>query len=177
MKLQLPNAGCIARLVTSACVVGALLAAVPAAQAVNSMTVTDKSGATRTNYPLQFARPSRTNSPPNACPWARTICARTALHRAASWATRLWRSSATVSSACSCACAAASPARRSVTCWRTGAGAFAACYFEQAGNPILGDLGLESRPTNMQPGGNMEGKEVRFGIMSSALFATVHPGQ
>ena len=53
------------------------------------------------------------------------------------------------------------------------AGAFAACYFEQSGNPILGDLGLETRPTSSQPGGNMEGKEVRFGIMSSALFATV----
>jgi K+-transporting ATPase ATPase A chain len=53
------------------------------------------------------------------------------------------------------------------------AGAFAACSFEQSGNPILGDLGLETQPTSLQPGGNMEGKEVRFGIMSSALFATV----
>ena len=52
-------------------------------------------------------------------------------------------------------------------------GVFAACYFEQSGNPILGDLGLETRPTSLQPGGNMEGKEVRFGIISSALFATV----
>jgi K+-transporting ATPase ATPase A chain len=52
-------------------------------------------------------------------------------------------------------------------------GAFAACYFEQSGNPILGDFGLETRPTSLQPGGNMEGKEVRFGIISSALFATV----
>jgi potassium-transporting ATPase potassium-binding subunit len=52
-------------------------------------------------------------------------------------------------------------------------GVFAACYFEQSGNPILGDLGLETCPTSLQPGGNMEGKEVRFGIISSALFATV----
>ncbi len=44
---------------------------------------------------------------------------------------------------------------------------------EQAGNPILANLGLESHPTATQPGGNMEGKEVRFGIADSALFATV----
>jgi K+-transporting ATPase ATPase A chain len=48
------------------------------------------------------------------------------------------------------------------------------CYgFEQAGNPILTKLGLESAPTASQAGGNMEGKETRFGIASSALFATV----
>ncbi len=48
------------------------------------------------------------------------------------------------------------------------------CYgFEQAGNPILTKLGLESAPTATQAGGNMEGKEVRFGIANSALFATV----
>jgi K+-transporting ATPase ATPase A chain len=48
------------------------------------------------------------------------------------------------------------------------------CYgFEQAGNPILTKLGLESTPTAQQAGGNMEGKETRFGIASSALFATV----
>lgn len=44
---------------------------------------------------------------------------------------------------------------------------------EQAGNPILADLGLETHSTATQPGGNMEGKEVRFGIADSALFATV----
>jgi len=33
-------------------------------------------------------------------------------------------------------------------------------------------LGVESAPTRTQPGGNMEGKEVRFGIASSALWAT-----
>jgi|SRR5579872_3126060 len=48
------------------------------------------------------------------------------------------------------------------------------CYgFEQAGNPMLTKLGLESAPTATQAGGNMEGKEVRFGIAHSALFATV----
>jgi K+-transporting ATPase ATPase A chain len=48
------------------------------------------------------------------------------------------------------------------------------CYgYEQAGNPILTKLGLESASTDQQVGGNMEGKETRFGIASSALFATV----
>jgi K+-transporting ATPase ATPase A chain len=44
---------------------------------------------------------------------------------------------------------------------------------EQAGNPILAGLGLENRPTATQSGGNMEGKEVRFGIPGSALFAVI----
>ena len=48
------------------------------------------------------------------------------------------------------------------------------CYpAEQAGNPLLTKLGLESQATAYQPGGNMEGKEVRFGIATSALFATI----
>ncbi|MEO8097927.1 MAG: potassium-transporting ATPase subunit KdpA [Acidobacteriota bacterium] len=48
------------------------------------------------------------------------------------------------------------------------------CYgFEQAGNPMLGKLGLETSATAGQSGGNMEGKEVRFGIANSALFATI----
>jgi K+-transporting ATPase ATPase A chain len=47
------------------------------------------------------------------------------------------------------------------------------CYgFEQAGNPILAKLGLQTEATAGQSGGNMEGKEVRFGIANSALFAT-----
>ena len=53
------------------------------------------------------------------------------------------------------------------------AGVFVAYYSEQSGNPILTSLGLESQATATQPGGNMEGKEVRFGIANSALFATV----
>jgi K+-transporting ATPase ATPase A chain len=48
------------------------------------------------------------------------------------------------------------------------------CYSsEQAGNPLLAKLGLQTTATPGQPGGNMEGKEVRFGIANSALYATV----
>jgi len=53
------------------------------------------------------------------------------------------------------------------------AGVFVCYWAEQRGNPQLTKLGLEARATSMQPGGNMEGKEVRFGIPSSSLFATV----
>jgi K+-transporting ATPase ATPase A chain len=52
-------------------------------------------------------------------------------------------------------------------------GVFVAYPAEQAGNPILAKMGIESAPTATQPGGNMEGKETRFGIAASALFATV----
>ena len=48
------------------------------------------------------------------------------------------------------------------------------CYpAEQAGNPLLAQLGIETQATAAQSGGNMEGKEVRFGIATSALFATI----
>ncbi len=48
------------------------------------------------------------------------------------------------------------------------------CYSsEQAGNPLMAKLGLQTEATPGQPGGNMEGKEVRFGIANSALYATV----
>jgi K+-transporting ATPase ATPase A chain len=48
------------------------------------------------------------------------------------------------------------------------------CYAaERAGNPILARLGVETTATRNQPGGNMEGKEVRFGNAGSTLFATV----
>ena len=48
------------------------------------------------------------------------------------------------------------------------------CYrSEQHGNPMLSKLGLEHSYTVNQPGGNMEGKETRFGIAQSTLFATV----
>ncbi len=48
------------------------------------------------------------------------------------------------------------------------------CYgFEQAGNPLIAKLGVQTDATAGQSGGNMEGKEVRFGIANSALFATV----
>ncbi|MBZ5600723.1 MAG: potassium-transporting ATPase subunit KdpA [Acidobacteriia bacterium] len=52
-------------------------------------------------------------------------------------------------------------------------GVFVCYHFEQAGNPIVANLGVQSTAGGGQPGGNMEGKEVRFGIASSALFATV----
>lgn len=42
---------------------------------------------------------------------------------------------------------------------------------EAKGNPLL--AGTDVQPGAMQPGGNMEGKEVRFGIAGSALFATI----
>ncbi|HEY3416564.1 MAG TPA: potassium-transporting ATPase subunit KdpA, partial [Armatimonadota bacterium] len=44
--------------------------------------------------------------------------------------------------------------------------------FEQAGNPVLARLGVNQTASALQAGGNMEGKEVRFGIADSALFAT-----
>jgi potassium-transporting ATPase potassium-binding subunit len=47
------------------------------------------------------------------------------------------------------------------------AGVFVVYHFEQTGNPILTRLGLDNA------GGNMEGKEVRFGIAATALFATI----
>jgi K+-transporting ATPase ATPase A chain len=53
------------------------------------------------------------------------------------------------------------------------AGVFVAYPAEQAGNPSLSKLGVERAATATQSGGNMEGKETRFGIAGSALFATV----
>jgi K+-transporting ATPase ATPase A chain len=47
--------------------------------------------------------------------------------------------------------------------------AFAA---EQTGNPALTSLGVDQTASATNPGGNMEGKEVRFGIANSALWAT-----
>jgi len=51
------------------------------------------------------------------------------------------------------------------------AGISVAYWAEARGNPLL--AGTNQQATAMQPGGNMEGKEVRFGIANSALFATV----
>jgi len=53
------------------------------------------------------------------------------------------------------------------------AGVFVCYGFEQAGNPILAKLGVETAATPGQAGGNMEGKEVRFGIANSTLWATI----
>ncbi|MGA2629796.1 MAG: potassium-transporting ATPase subunit KdpA [Terriglobia bacterium] len=51
------------------------------------------------------------------------------------------------------------------------AGVFVCYPAEQAGNPMLARLGVATAATRTQPGGNMEGKEVRLGIPGSALFA------
>jgi len=44
---------------------------------------------------------------------------------------------------------------------------------EQAGNPLLTPLGVDQMHGALQAGGNMEGKEVRFGIDASSLFAAI----
>ena len=50
-------------------------------------------------------------------------------------------------------------------------GVTAAYWAEAKGNPLL--HGVDQRATALQSGGNMEGKEVRFGVANSALFATI----
>lgn len=51
------------------------------------------------------------------------------------------------------------------------------CYWaEQSGNPLVARAGIETRATDIQSGGNMEGKETRFGIAASTLFAAVTTG-
>ncbi|HLG77943.1 MAG TPA: potassium-transporting ATPase subunit KdpA [Ktedonobacteraceae bacterium] len=42
---------------------------------------------------------------------------------------------------------------------------------EQTGNPLFAQYGINQQPTATQAGGNMEGKEVRFGITDSVIFA------
>ncbi|HWB47784.1 MAG TPA: potassium-transporting ATPase subunit KdpA [Stellaceae bacterium] len=50
----------------------------------------------------------------------------------------------------------------------------AAVYASEApGNPAIAALGVDQAPSALQSGGNMEGKEIRFGIAQSALFTTV----
>lgn len=53
------------------------------------------------------------------------------------------------------------------------AGALFAYHFEAVGNPNIAALGVDQAQTALQSGGNTEGKDVRFGIVNSALFATV----
>jgi K+-transporting ATPase ATPase A chain len=53
------------------------------------------------------------------------------------------------------------------------AGAAVAIISEQRGNPNFAAMGINQTASASQSGGNMEGKEVRFGIVSSALWATV----
>ena len=44
---------------------------------------------------------------------------------------------------------------------------------EQAGNPLLTPMGVDQTLSSLQSGGNMEGKEVRYGINASSLFAVI----
>jgi potassium-transporting ATPase potassium-binding subunit len=52
-------------------------------------------------------------------------------------------------------------------------GVAVAYWAEARGNPLLTAAGADQTVSAMSPGGNMEGKEVRFGIANTALFATV----
>ena len=52
-------------------------------------------------------------------------------------------------------------------------GVFVCYWAEQRGNPMVTNMGVASTYQRSQPGGNMEGKEVRFGVAQSTLFATV----
>jgi K+-transporting ATPase ATPase A chain len=51
-----------------------------------------------------------------------------------------------------------------------------ATYNEQLGNPRIAALGVDQTASTLQSGGNMEGKETRFGIGASTLFATATTG-
>ena len=55
-------------------------------------------------------------------------------------------------------------------------GVTAAIWSEQHGNPEIAALGINTSASVTDSGGNMEGKEVRFGIVDSALWATVTTG-
>ena len=48
-----------------------------------------------------------------------------------------------------------------------------AVWAEQQGNPVIAHLGVDQLQSPLQAGGNMEGKETRFGIIGSALFAAI----
>ena len=52
-------------------------------------------------------------------------------------------------------------------------GVVVAYWAEAAGNPAFAPLGIDTAASSLQAGGNMEGKDVRFGIANSALFATI----
>ena len=51
--------------------------------------------------------------------------------------------------------------------------AIIAVWAESQGNPSFSPLGVDQTHSALQAGGNMEGKESRFGIVASALFATI----
>ncbi len=62
--------------------------------------------------------------------------------------------------------------------WGVMAVLFTSCavgvgYFEQQGNPALDQVSIDQSNSLEQPGGNMEGKEARFGIAATSLFATI----
>ena len=48
-----------------------------------------------------------------------------------------------------------------------------AVWAEQSGNPVLAKAGADTTASALSSGGNMEGKEVRFGIVNSAIWANV----
>ncbi len=53
------------------------------------------------------------------------------------------------------------------------AGVFVVLPVEQNGNPLLSPLGVDQALSNLQTGGNFEGKEMRFGMSASALFIVI----
>jgi K+-transporting ATPase ATPase A chain len=53
------------------------------------------------------------------------------------------------------------------------AGVTTTYWAEARGNPLLTSAGADQTTTELATGGNMEGKEIRFGLANSALFATV----
>ncbi len=53
------------------------------------------------------------------------------------------------------------------------AGVTTSYWSEARGNPLLASAGADQHVTALQSGGNMEGKEVRFGVANTALWATV----
>jgi K+-transporting ATPase ATPase A chain len=57
-----------------------------------------------------------------------------------------------------------------------GALGMTAFVSEQGGNPLIAAQGIDATPSDLQAGGNMEGKETRFGIAASALFTAATTG-
>src|ERR1700730_1203417 len=53
------------------------------------------------------------------------------------------------------------------------AGTFTVYATESGGNPAFANLPIDAAPSSLQAGGNMEGKEVRFGMANSSLFTTI----
>src|SRR5580693_5034689 len=51
-----------------------------------------------------------------------------------------------------------------------------AFHSEQLGNPLIAKQGVDQVASNLQAGGNMEGKETRFGIAASTIFAASATG-